>query len=95
MEKEFIQLSNKVVKSADGNQYFAKVDSAETFKKTFYDEESQYEVSARNTEIQLMNADETYTPSILISFCKEDNGSCFYVDVIISSVLGTFISDRY
>lgn len=95
MEKEFIQLSSKVIKSAEGERYFSKAMSAAAFRNIFFDEEAQHEVSVRDTEIQLMNKVETYASAVIVTFTKEEDESCSYVDVIFSDVLGTFISDWY
>ncbi len=95
MKKEFIQLSNKVIRSADKNQYFAKVESKADFQKTFFKEEAQYEISARDVEIELRKENNSYTEAILLSFCKQEDASFLFVDVLISDLIGTFISDWY
>lgn len=95
MKKEFIQLSNKVVKSVDGNLYLTKVASGADFLKTFFEEEAQYEISARDVGIELRKKEGTFTVAILLTFCKEEDESTSFVDVLISDLLGTFISDWY
>lgn len=93
--KEFMQLSNSVIKTANRNVYYTKVDSAKSLQKVFIEEESQYEISAGDVEIQIKGEDETFAEGVLLVFCKEKDGSCSYVDVLICDVLGTFISDWY
>lgn len=93
MKYEFMQLSKKVIKSADAEKYFAKADSAASFSRMFFDEEATYTVSCRNVQISTSKQNSTYTDGILFTFCDEQGGNCKYVDVLISDMLGTFISD--
>ena len=93
MEQAFKQLSNDVISSAQ-NLLFTRVDSEKSFRRKFPSEESSYELCFRNIEIE-MKEKEHYTDAILISFTSDDENSTSYVDVIMSDVLGTFISDIY
>ena len=78
----------------DKDLYFIKIDSAKSLMRYLYDEESQYEVSARDVEIQIDSETGTYAEGILLTFCKE-NVTCSYIEMIISNVLGTYISDLH
>ena len=95
MKYKFEQLSNKVIKSADGKQFFSKAESAVDFQKTFFGDEEQYEISGQVAEIELKNHKGAFTDAIILTFCKEDDESTSFVDVLISDLLGTFISDWY
>ena len=95
MKDRLEQLSSKVIKSADGKQYFSKAEGAADFQKTFFGDEEQYEISAQGVEIELKNQEGAFTCAILLTFCKEDDKNASFVDVLISDMLGTFISDWY
>lgn len=99
MEREYVQVSNDVVTSKD--EYFARVISAESLKRKFFDEESVYGISSRDIVIRLMK--ENYiTQGILVTLSRE-NEECdteespetSFIDIIISDAIGTFISDWY
>lgn len=47
---EFQKVNSRVIRS--GDNYLAKVDSAETFSSIFVDEETTYGVSVRDAQIQ-------------------------------------------
>lgn len=96
--RKYEKLSDSVIKRTDKELYFTRVDSAESINKMLYDEEQEYGVTAENIEIDInKTSDANYTNGILLGFCIEPNGNdkCSYFDVIISDVLGTFISDWY
>ena len=95
MKYKFEQLSNKVIKSADGKQFFSKAEGVADFQKTFFGDEERYEISAKGAVIELKNHKGTFTDAIILTFCKEDDESTLFVDVLISDMLGTFISDWY
>ena len=95
MKDRFEQLSNKVIKSAEGKQFFSKAEGVADFQKTFFGDEDQYGISAKDVEIELKSHNGTFTDAILLTFCKEDGESTSFVDVLISDLLGTFISDWY
>ena len=72
----------------------AKADSAETLRSIFSNEETRYEVSVSYVKIQ--TATGTYTPAMLFTYCMEDaDGGTHFVDIVISALLGTFVSDWY
>ena len=76
------------------SEYLAKADSAETLRSIFSNEETRYEISVSDVEIQ--TATGTYTPAILFTYCMEDEDSgTHFVDVVISQLLCTFVSDWY
>ena len=54
---EFQKVNSRVIRS--GDNYLAKVDSAENFSSIFVDEETTYGVSVRDAQIQ--TGDSTYT----------------------------------
>lgn len=76
------------------NEYLAKADSAETLRNIFANEETRYEISVSDVKIQ--TADGTYTPAMLFTYSMEhEDGRTYFVDVVISQLLGTFVSDWY
>ena len=96
--RKYEKLCDSVIKRTDKELYFTRVDSAESISKMLYCEEHEYSVTAENIEIDIAKtSDANYTTGILIGFCLEPGGNekCSYFDVIISDVLGTFISDWY
>lgn len=98
MRNKFLRLSNRVITSTDNKgkaMYFTKVDSAATFQKLFHDEEASYGVSVTDIEVD-MGSGETFTDAILMTHSAEtEYGSDMFLDVIISDLLGTFVSEWY
>ena len=98
MRNKFLKLSNKVITSTDNKgkaMYFTKVDSASTFQKLFYDEEASYGVSVTDIEVD-MGCGASFTDAILMTYSAEtEDGSDMFLDVIISDLLGTFVSEWY
>lgn len=93
---EFQKVNSRVIRSSDnylvGDNYLAKVDSAESFSSIFVDEETTYGVSVRDAQIQ--TGDSTYTPAMAFTYSMED-GSVRFIDVVVCPLLGTFVSDWY
>ena len=87
---EFQKVNSRVIRS--GDNYLAKVDSAENFSSVFVDEETTYGVSVRDAQIQ--TGDSTYTPAMAFTYSMED-GSVRFIDVVVCQLLGTFVSDWY
>lgn len=89
---EFQKVNSRVICS--GDNYLAKVDSAETFSSIFVDEETTYGFSVRDAKIQ--TGDSTYTPAMAFTYSMEGaDGGMHFVDIVISELLGTFVSDWY
>lgn len=89
---EFQKVNSRVICSWDN--YLAKVDSAETFSSIFVDEETTYGFSVRDAKIQ--TGDSTYTPAMAFTYSMEGaDGGTHFVDIVISELLGTFVSDWY
>ena len=98
MRNKFLKLSSNVIAST-GNKgktmYFSKVDSASTFQKLFHDEEASYGVSVTDIEVDMGNG-ATFTDAILMTHSAEtEDGSDMFLDVIISDLLGKFVSEWY
>ena len=54
----------------------------------------KYEVSVSDAKIQTDVG--VYTPAMIFTYCMEDvDGGTHFVDVVISQLLGTFVSDWY
>lgn len=84
---EFQKVNSRVIRS--GDNYLAKVDSAESFSSIFVDEETTYGVSVRDAQIR--TGDSTYTPAMAFTYSMEDGS----VRVVVCPLLGTFVSDLY
>lgn len=98
MRNKFLILSNRVITSTDNKgkaMYFTKVDSAASLQKLFNEEEASYCVSVTDIEVEMVNGS-TYTDAILMTHSAEtEDGSDMFLDVIISDLLGTFVSEWY
>lgn len=98
MRNKFLILSNRVITSTDNKgkaMYFTKVDSAASLQKLFHEEEASYGVSVTDIEVEMVNGS-TYTDAILMTHSAEtEDGSDMFLDVIISDLLGTFVSEWY
>lgn len=64
---EFQKVNSRVICS--GDNYLAKVDSAETFSSIFVDEETTYGISVRDAKIQ--TGDSAYTPAMAFTYSME------------------------
>lgn len=88
---KYEQLSTNVIRN--GGSYLTRVVSAESIDSYLHDEETEYFVTSRNIEINLVKQ-EHFTPAILITYTHEDDkGNASYLEMIISNLLGTFISE--
>lgn len=86
-EFNYEKINSRVIRGE--SVYLAKVDSAETLRNIFTNEEMRYEVSVSDVKIQ--TATGTYTPAMLFTYCMEDaDGGMHFVDIVISELLGTF-----
>lgn len=93
MKKRFLQLSNKVIKSVDGELFFTKAEGSMSFQKTFFGEEDQYGLYAQDVYVGLNGQEGTITDAVLLTFWNENEESSHCVEVLICDLLGTFISD--
>lgn len=98
MRNKFLILSNRVITSTDNKgkaMYFTKVDSAASLQKLFHEEEASYCVSVTDIEVEMGNG-VSFTNAILTTYiAEEEDGSNMFLDVIISDLLGTFVSEWY
>lgn len=89
---DYEKINSRVIRGE--SEYLAKVDSAETLRNIFLNEEMKYEVSVSDAKIQTDVG--VYTSAIIFTYCMEDaDGGTHFVDVVISQLLGTFVSDWY
>ena len=86
---DYEKITSRVIRNE--NEYLAKADSAETLRNIFLNEEMKYEVSVSDAKIQTDVG--VYTPAMIFTYCME--GGTHFVDVVISQLLGTFVSDWY
>lgn len=89
---DYEKINSRVI--SGGNKLLAKADSAETLRNIFTNEETSYGVLVNDVKIQ--TAAGTYTTAMLFTYCMEDvDGGTHFVDIVISALLGTFVSDWY
>lgn len=89
---DYEKINSRVIRGE--SEYLAKADSAETIRNIFTNEETKYAVLVSDVKIQ--TADGNYTPAMLFTYCMEDeDGRTYFVDIVISQLLGTFVSDWY
>lgn len=89
---DYEKINSRVIRSE--NEYLAKADSAETLRNIFTNVETRYEISVSDVKIQTREG--FYTPAMLFEYSMEDaDGGMHFVDVVISQLLGTFVSDWY
>lgn len=94
MGREFKQVSGDVVVS-NTNKYLTRVDSSNTLFRKLYDDEAQYGISFKDVEISLIEEGH-FTNGILITFSKDvDDMKDSFIELLVSDVIGTFISDWY
>lgn len=90
-------LSSSVIKN--DNLLFTRVSSAQCIERKLYEKDASYELDVENIDIQMK--DNTFTSGIKFTFGyenrdeSENSPSMSYVDLLVSDVLGTFISDSY
>lgn len=93
--EEYKVLSSSVI--VCDNLFYTKVSSAECIKSRLSKQKATCDL-IRNIVIQ--EEDNKLISGIIITLCEAEkdlwgDNLKFYVDLIISDVLGTFISDRY
>ena len=103
--KQYKRVGADVIYDNLNNRYFSRVLSEKYIRRKFYTEETKYEVSAQDIEIEMHRKDigKVFTDGILLTFCKEDDigencesdNKCCFLEIIISDLLGTFISDWF
>ena len=96
MEKYEV-LSSSVIKN--DNLLFTRVSSAQCIERKLYEQDASYELDVENIDIQMKDNKSTSGIRFTFGFEKcnesENSSSMYYVDLLISDVLGTFISDWY
>lgn len=98
MEKRYKQLSEDVISSPEDFLY-SRVASAKVLERKLFDEDAEYRMTFQDIEIEMKKAGH-FTTGVLVVFIREnheseDKASESYIDLIISDILGTFISDWY
>ena len=89
---DYVKINSRVIRGE--RDFLAKADSAETLQNIFLNEEMKYEVSVIDAKIQTGIG--VYTPAMTFTYCMEDvDGRAHFVDIVISQLLGTFVSDWY
>lgn len=95
MEANFIQLSDDILLSSDGI-YLTKVDSAKKLKSKILDECEEYGISFGDVTISAENVGGGILDAIRMEISVEDeDGDYDFLDVVVSDLLGTFVSEWY
>lgn len=94
------RVSLDVLHEQVNNRYFSRVPSARGLQRKFFNEETAYEVSVCDIEIKTGTG--VITDAILLTFCREnideesrETIETSYLEMIISEMLGTFVSDWF
>ena len=95
MEANFIQLSEDVLLSSDGI-YLTKVDSAKKLKSKIFDEYEEYGISFGDVTISTENVCGGISDAIRMEISVEnEDGDYDFLDIVVSDLLGTFVSEWY
>ncbi len=90
--EEIKQLSGDVL--VHGEQYFSRIVDAECIKRKFAEDELSLGITANDFTIRRKNGN--IADAIKLTFCDEcGEDKVRYIDMIISDVCGTFLSDWY
>lgn len=100
MEKRYRykQLSEDVISSPQ-NILYSRVASAKALERKLFDEDAEYRMTFKDIEIEMKKAGH-FTTGILVMFVRENHESEemvseSFIDLVISDILGTFISEWY
>lgn len=95
MELRFELVSKKIIKATDDKKemYFTKAEGFEAYINTFYDEDLRYKITVQRVKVNLNLKHDSNTEAVYMSFSTICENKVRSVEVISSSLLGTFISD--
>ena len=94
--KTFEQLSNNTVSQVlcDGaKRYFSNITSASPLLRKLWQEEAEYQIIVHDVMIKLLNGN--MTDAIYMSFGYETDGKTEWFDLLISEIVGLYLSDVY
>ena len=95
MEANFIQLSDDILLSSDGI-YLTKVDSAKKLSSKICDEYEEYGISFGDVTISAENVCGGISDAVRMEISVEDEDGYYdFIDVVVSDLLGTFVSEWY
>ena len=96
---DYKQIDPKVMKNKDHGLLLTRVDSSNTFQKLLINEDDQYFIASHDVKIEMMNGH--FTDGIDILICRDDaveddpDSKAMFLNIVISDVLGTFVSSWY
>lgn len=89
---EFKQVGNDVIRFDESN-YLTRITSSASILRKIIPDDKRYSLTTTDVEIQLLNGD--VTDGTLITICNEAEEEYYYLDILISDVIGSFVSDWY
>ena len=90
---EFKQVGNDVIRFDESN-YLTRITSSASILRKIIPDDKRYSLTTTDVEIQLLNGD--VTDGTLIAICNEaEEERYYYLDILISDVIGSFVSDWY
>jgi len=95
MERKYKYVGNGVIENCAKHIFLTKADGTRNFEKKFYDEEATFSIAIRDIEID-MESNGHFVEAVLMTFYDDsDETKTKFLDMIISTHIGTFISDWY
>lgn len=90
---EFKQVGNDVIRFDESN-YLTRITSSASILRKIIPDEKRYSLTTTDVEIQLLNGN--VIDGTLITTCNEaEEERYYYMDILISDVIGSFVSDWY
>ena len=95
MEANFIQLSDDILLSSDGI-YLTKVDSAKKLSSKICDEYEEYGISFGDVTVDAGNCGGRISDAVRMEISVEDEDGYYdFIDIVVSDLLGTFVSEWF
>lgn len=90
---EFKQVGNDVIRFEESN-YLTRITSSASILRKIIPDDKRYSLTTTDVEIQLLNGN--VIGGTLITICSEaEEERYYYMDILISDVIGSFVSDWY
>lgn len=99
---KYIRRSLDVVYEQENKRYFSRIASAKGLQRKLFNEETKYEVSTDDVEIEVTkkDGDVVCVDAILLTLCREnydtETGNVIetsFLEIIVSEMLGMFATD--
>lgn len=90
---EYKKLSANVIQHKETLNYLTRIHGAASLRDVFAEEEL-HEITVTDTKIE--TRDNTYTTGVVVTISKETKNKDFlFIELVISDILGTFVSEWY